>query len=171
MSQDEEDIEIMDDDLLKDPDFQPMDDMEKEPISDDMNPLISLAIRLGISSYASTLLINQAFQVANREDLMISRQGFDKVKKRILEEAKTTRDKENQQLYCIQFDGKVCEELSVGNKLIKKDHITVVNGTNGQYIDHFIPKTGSGLNIGLGVSNVIASTDSLGTIRAVNCGK
>ena len=64
-----------------DPDFQPLDDMEKERISEEMTPLISLAIRLGLSSYASTLLINQAFQVANRQDLMISRTGFDKVKK------------------------------------------------------------------------------------------
>ena len=48
---------------------------------------------------------------------------------------------------------------------------TVVNGITGRYVAHFVPSgRGTGQNIGLGYTNVVAETDSWETLRAIGCG-
>ena len=72
----------------------------------------------------------------------------------------------------LDMDGKISETAIGKNKLKKKDNITVVSGTTGRYVTHFVPSgRGTGKNIGLGFTNVIAETDSWETIRAIGCGK
>ena len=84
------------DDLKNDPDFEFLDEINNvELISEAMELPIGLATRFPISSYQGTLLINACFKVANREDLMISRSGFDNVKKRLLQKAVEKREKED----------------------------------------------------------------------------
>ena len=154
-----------------DPHFQISDEMDTEAIPEEMDTIISLAIRLGMSSAAASLLINAVLLYAKSDHLTISRQGFDKAKARLLKKAVTNREEENQGLFKIDFDGKISEELSVGGRLVKKDHVTCVNGVNGKYIDHFVPKDGTGQSLGIGVANILAATKSLKTCRACGCGK
>ena len=84
------------DDLKNDPDFEFLDEVNNvELISEAMELPVGLAARFPISSYQATLIINACFKVAHREDLMISRSGFDNVKKRLLQKAVEKRKEED----------------------------------------------------------------------------
>ena len=163
------------DDLKADPDFV-MDEVEKpERISDKMDLPIGLSVRFGWSSYQTALFINALLSVCElgpkNEVSMISRSGVDKVKKRLLKKASEKRKEESKQVYNLQFDGKISEELSHNGHYVKNDHITVVDGLTGRYIDHFIPCGGTGRDLGIGLSNIITATESFDSLRAVNAGK
>ena len=47
----------------------------------------------------------------------------------------------------------------------------MVNGLNGLYVDHFVPASGTGRDIGIGLCNIIINTESVDTTVAVNAGK
>ena len=66
--------------------------------------------------------------------------------------------------------GKICETATPRNKLVKKDHITVIDGETDRYIEHFTPKTGTGKNIAIGFCNIVGETDSQDSLRALGCG-
>ena len=157
------------DDLKNDPNFE-MDEIEREAISEKMDVPIGLSVRFGWSSYQTAIFINALLAVKDQIG-MISRSGVDKVKKRLLQKASDKRKEESKHLFNIQFDGKISEEASLNGHLVKKDHITVVNGLNGLYVDHFVPASGTGRDIGIGLCNIIINTESVDTTVAVNAGK
>ena len=163
------------DDLEKDPNFEVLDEPSiNDSISEDMELPVGLAIRCPskISSAYTMLIINATLRICNRHDLMISRRGVDNVRKRILDKAVERRKVEDRNFIKMDMDGKISETAIGKNKLKKKDNITVVSGTTGRYIEHFVPSgRGTGKNIGLGFTNVIAETDSWETMRAIGCGK
>ena len=66
--------------------------------------------------------------------------------------------------------GKICETATPRNKLVKKDHITCIDGETDRYIDHYTPKTGTGKNIAIGFCNIVGETDSQDSLRALGCG-
>ena len=72
----------------------------------------------------------------------------------------------------LDLDGKVCETASVNGKIVHKDHISVVCGVCGKYVDHYTPRpTGSGRNIATGMVKLIIDTNSAQTLRALGCGE
>ena len=159
-------------DLKSDPDFQYLDEFDLAPIPEDMDLPIQFAVRASLSSANTSLIINAVLKMCNRDDLMISRSGVDNVKRRILEKAVKKRKVEDQQFIKLDFDGKVSETNIGKNQLTKKDNISVVCGTSGRYVEHFVPSgRGTGRNIANGVTNVIAETNSLESLRGIGCGK
>ena len=123
--QDEDDWEMVDD-LSKDPDFEILDESTHEPISEDMELPVGLAIRCPnkISSAYTMLIINATLRVCKRQDLMISRRGVDNVRKRILKKAVDRRKVEDVNFIKLDMDGKTSDTAIGKNQLKKKDNIT-----------------------------------------------
>ena len=114
------------DDLSKDPDFEILDESNHEPISEDMELPVGLAIRCPnkISSAYTMLIINAVLRVCKRQDLMISRRGVDNVRKRILKKAVEKRKVEDVNFIKLDMDGKTSDTAIGKNQLLKKDNIT-----------------------------------------------
>ena len=123
--QDEDTWEMMDD-LSKDPDFEILDESNHEPISEDMELPVGLAIRCPnkISAAYTMLIINATLRVCKRQDLMISRRGVDNVRKRILKKAVEKRKVEDVNFIKLDMDGKTSDTAIGKNQLKKKDNIT-----------------------------------------------
>ena len=123
--QDSDNWEMVDD-LSKDPDFEILDESTYEPISEDMELPVGLAIRCPnkISSAYTMLIINAVLRVCKRQDLMISRRGVDNVRKRILKKAVEKRKVEDVNFFKLDMDGKTSDTAIGKNQLLKKDNIT-----------------------------------------------
>ena len=123
--QDSDDWEMVDD-LSKDPDFEILDESNHEPISEDMELPVGLAIRCPnkISSAYTMLIINAVLRVCKKPELMISRRGVDNVRKRILNKAVEKRKVEDVNFIKLDMDGKTSDTAIGKNQTLKKDNIT-----------------------------------------------
>ena len=72
-SDDNDQIDNDEDDLIKDPDFEYLDYQDLGPIPEEMKGPVKAALRFTQSSFQTMLIINATLKMVKRDDLMISR--------------------------------------------------------------------------------------------------
>ena len=109
-----------------------------------------------------------AGKLDRKENDFISTGKITFLRKKILEELGKEHQKKTKNLLAIGFDGK-CGPVKMPNcKTEMLDKVSFTNSVTGDYIDHDLPKGGSGEDNFIGAKNVLEKFESIDTVAAVN---